>query len=236
MISALSITTIVPVYNGQRYLGEALASILDQAGGCDEVLVLDDGSTDSSAALARAVPGVRVEILPHRGKSAALNDGIRLAKGEWLAFLDADDVWLAGKLAAQRAAVANAPNLEAVFTHAEEFVSPDLDEADASRLRPAPGAMPGYSVSTALLRRSLFDRVGLLEEHVAVGEFVEWMARARDAGIRECLLEPVFLRRRLHASNLGRGEGGRPAHLLPMLRQVIARRRAQRGGDGSAGS
>ena len=76
MSESLSVTVLVPVFNGARYLGEALASALAQTEAAEAVLVVDDGSTDDSVEIARSFAGVQVEQRPHAGKSAALNAGI----------------------------------------------------------------------------------------------------------------------------------------------------------------
>lgn len=225
MTGDVGISILVPVYNGERYLGEALASILAQSSGADEVLVIDDGSDDGSAALARRHRGVRVHSVVHGGKSAAMNAGIRAAERDWLAFLDADDVWTPHKLALQRGAIAGDDGLEAVFGYVEEFVSPDIDDAVRRRLRPAPQPMRGYTSSAALLRRSVFDRVGLFDEGLGVGEFIDWMARARDVGLRETTLSETLVRRRLHGANLSLTQPAKPQNLLPVLRRMLARRR-----------
>jgi glycosyltransferase involved in cell wall biosynthesis len=97
-----TVSVVIPVFNGGRYLREALDSVLCQTLPPLEVLVVDDGSTDESAAIAEAYgPPVRVIRQANQGESVARNRGIDEAQGEWVGFLDADDIWLPGKLKAQ---------------------------------------------------------------------------------------------------------------------------------------
>src|SRR5690242_4967891 len=95
-----TVTCIVPVFNGERYLGEALDSIFAQGHQPLEVLVVDDGSTDGSAAVAKSYGDrVRYFFQPNAGPAAARNLGLEAARGEFIAFLDADDLWHRDKLA-----------------------------------------------------------------------------------------------------------------------------------------
>ena len=98
---------IIPCFNAAATIGEAIASALAQRGPGGEILVVDDGSTDGSLAIARGFgPGVRVVTGPNRGVSAARNRGIAETAGEWLVFLDADDLLLPETLARRLATAA----------------------------------------------------------------------------------------------------------------------------------
>ena len=102
MFSGAKISVVIPCYNGGRFLGETLTSVMHQTYPAYEVLVIDDGSTDDSAAIAESYgPPVRVIRQPNRGESIARNRGIEEARGEWVAFLDADDLWSPTKLQQQ---------------------------------------------------------------------------------------------------------------------------------------
>src|SRR4029078_4929566 len=109
------VSVIIPVFNGERFLGDALSSVQAQDYRPLEVLVADDGSTDASATLAESFAGVRCLRLEHAGVSRARDRGGAASNGEWLAFLDADDIWLPGKISAQVAAARADPELEMMF-------------------------------------------------------------------------------------------------------------------------
>jgi glycosyltransferase involved in cell wall biosynthesis len=107
----------MPCYNGARYLGEALKSALEQSYPPEEILVVDDGSTDGSREIARAFgPSVTCLEQAHQGPSMARNLGIARARGDFVAFLDADDLWVPGKLAQHARLIEQRPQLGLVYT------------------------------------------------------------------------------------------------------------------------
>jgi glycosyltransferase involved in cell wall biosynthesis len=102
-----AVSVVIPCYNGANFLRDTLRSVLAQTLPPLEVIVVDDGSTDDSAAIAESFgPPVRVFRQPNQGESVARNRGIEEARGDWVAFLDADDLWLPEKLAEQAKLVA----------------------------------------------------------------------------------------------------------------------------------
>jgi glycosyltransferase involved in cell wall biosynthesis len=181
------------------------------------VLVVDDGSTDGTADVARAF-GAPVRCVEQQalGVAAALNRGIELAHGELLAFLDADDLWVDDKLRLQTEVLRSRRELDAVFGHLANF--------DGSGTPGAP--VPGYSKGTMLIRRAAFDRVGGFADW-RLGEFVDWYARAVDAGLATLMLPDVLLLRRVHDSNTGVRLRDERSEYARMLKGVLDRRRAQ---------
>jgi glycosyltransferase involved in cell wall biosynthesis len=220
-----SISVIVPVRNGERYLREALESVLGGTRAPEEVVVVDDGSTDDGAAVAAAVGGpVRVVRQEALGQAAAVNHGVRESRGELVAFIDADDLWEPRKLELQSARLAADGDLDAVFGCVVEFLSPDQmgDRRPLPRLRE--GVRPARLRGTMLAHRSLVERVGPCAENLRVGEFVDWYSRAQDLGARDAMLSEVVLRRRLHLGNLGRQEAGSTDYVR-VVRDALRRRR-----------
>src|SRR5581483_6264857 len=120
------VSVILPVYNGEKYLAAALDSVRAQTHRSFEIIVVDDGSTDGSAAVAARYPEVKYAYQSNGGISAARNCGIRLAVGDVFALLDADDLWLPDKLERQLAALYGAAAPDLVFGHVREFISPEL--------------------------------------------------------------------------------------------------------------
>src|SRR5215203_2881736 len=110
------VSAIIPVYNSERYLAEAIESVLVQTYPSHEIIVVDDGSIDGSAQVAKRFgSAVRYVFQRQAGVGAARNHGVELAEGRFFAFLDADDLWTKDKLQLQLAAFAADPELEAVF-------------------------------------------------------------------------------------------------------------------------
>jgi glycosyltransferase involved in cell wall biosynthesis len=199
------VAVIIGVRDGERYLAEALDSVLGQTRPPQEVVVVDDGSKDGAAAIAESyAPAVRCIRRPREGAAAALNVGLRATTGDLIAFLDADDVWDPAKLELQCEALDRDRSLDMVFGEVEQFVSPELGSASRAELR-APGPAAAAKLKgTMLVRRATFERVGGFDQSRAIAEFVDWYARAMEHGLREEMLPQVVLRRRLHESNLGR--------------------------------
>lgn len=219
------VTVVIPVFNCRQYLSEAIESALGQTYKPVEVIVVDDGSTDGSRDVASRYDSVRVFRQDHGGLGAARNAAIARASGEYLSFLDADDVWLPGKLDLQLRALAADPSADMVFGHVEEFISPELDEATRRNLRCHEGPMAGMFAGTMIVRRSSYDRVGPFETGWQVGEFVDWYARAKERGLRSLVLPEIVLRRRLHKSNMGVRLRDSRADYARILKASLDRRR-----------
>lgn len=221
-----SVSVVIPVYNCERYLAAAIRSALAQTEPAHEVLIVDDGSTDGSASIARCF-GAPVHYLSqlHAGLSAALNRGVEQARGAFLAFLDADDLWAEDKLARQLDTLGADPTLDAVFAYVEQFASPELDPAARPSLPEGGGLAPGYLAGTLLIRAEALRRVGPFDPRWQIGNFCDWYLRAREAGLRHAMLPEVLLRRRLHPDNLGIRERARRQDYARILKHALDRRR-----------
>ncbi len=220
------ISAIIPVHNRAQYVVEAIRSVLAQTCPVGEIWAIDDGSTDGSAdAIQQFGPPVRYHYQTNRGAAAARNQGVALATGELLAFLDSDDRWLPDKLALQLAAFEQNPALAMVFGHVRQFCSPDLPPDQRPRMTAE--VMAGYHVGTLLVRRDAFHQVGLFETQWRVGEFVSWQAQATDLGLPMAMVSEVVMERRLHATNMGRTERSSANDYLRIVRAALERRRAQ---------
>jgi glycosyltransferase involved in cell wall biosynthesis len=232
-----SISAIIPVYNGERYLAEAIESVLAQTLPVLEIVVIDDGSNDASAAVAaRFAPLVKCEVAPHSGPGGARNRGVALTRGELLAFLDADDRWERDKLALQATALAADADLDAVFGHVRQFHSPELADDVRHRTRILAEMLPGYHPGTMLIRREAFERVGPFETTWQIGEFVSWHARASDCGLRMLMLPDVVMHRRLHEANLGIRKRDATTDYVRQLKATLDRRRGAASSDGKTDS
>ncbi len=222
-MSAL-VSVIIPVHNGARYLGEAIRSIGDDPP--VEIIVVDDGSDDRSAEVAAAFNGVRVIRQERAGVGAARNRGVTESTCEWIAFLDADDVWSDGKLRRQLVAFDANPDLDMAYCLVEEFVSPDLPPSVRSSLSARPGRHPAPLPSTLLLTRDALARIGVFGGSVTAGEALDWQLRAREAGLEMSPVADAVVYRRLHEGNSGRAtREDQHAEYLRALKRSIDRRR-----------
>jgi glycosyltransferase involved in cell wall biosynthesis len=216
------VSVVIPVYNGLRYLAVAIESVLAQNPSPAEIIVVDDGSTDGGGAVARAF-GSRVCVLTqaNRGPAAARNLGVAHASGDLLAFLDADDLWLFTKLARQMQVLQDDPLCEAVIGGVENFISPELGNAQRRLLARAAAQRGDVHVGALLIRREAFQRIGDFDTHWRHGEFIAWWARAARMSLHYAVLPELVLRRRLHVDNLTRRERYGQREYPTMLREHI---------------
>jgi glycosyltransferase involved in cell wall biosynthesis len=215
---------IVPAYQAERFLDEALDSVEAQDYGAFEVVVVDDGSTDRTAAIA-ARPGIKVLRQPHRGPAAARNAGIAATTGELVAVLDADDVWPLDRLSLQVEFLERNPQLGLVLGLTEAFLSPGELSPKHGRDLIASGPVPAVA-GTMLARREVLVAVGGYDESLWLCEDVDLLARIRDAGITAGSLDRLVLRYRIHAQNTSRDTDANKTVLLRVLRDSVLRKRA----------
>lgn len=199
----LTISAIIPTFNSGQVVGDAIASALAQSHPTLEVLVVDDGSTDSTQAILEAcAPPVRYIRQVNAGPSAARNAGAKLARGQWLAFLDADDLWLPTKLAEQldhavrSGAHAVLTGLfwpseggESIVAYSGSLRRDDLIAALLSRNVLAGGA------STLLVRRTAFEVAGGFDESMTAAEDREFLIRLAASCVVSVLPVPLTRRR-----------------------------------------
>ncbi len=214
----MSISVIIPAYNAARFVGEAIESVLAQTYPAGEIVVIDDGSVDETAAVASRYAGVRVIRQENRGIGRTRNRGMGETTGELVAFLDADDLWLPAKLQRQVEWLRANPECDMVFTWVTQF-----RQDEPEKLVGAP--MRGIFAGTMLIRRASFARVGEFESQYRVGEFIDWYARAQDLGLRGGIIDEVLLRRRIHGENTGVRERQHQAHFARVAKAALDRRR-----------
>jgi glycosyltransferase involved in cell wall biosynthesis len=217
------ISVVIPVYNGDGYLQKAIESVLAQTYQPLEVIVVNDGSTDQSFSIAKQFPSINVITQVNSGAGSARNNGVAVAKGEWLAFLDADDLWLPEKLSLQMNVFAANPCIDMVFGGIELFNSPEL------MLLPfvEKSVVEGFHVGTLLIHREKFAHVGGFFTDKRLGEFIDWYARAQDVGLQTFMLPDVVMKRRRHNSNMTLSTAHDRGEYLKVLKTAINRRRQQ---------
>ena len=219
------VSVIVPAYNGERYLDEALRSAVGQSLPPSEVIVVDDGSTDGSAEIAeRFGDPVRCIRQENTGVAGARNRGLSAATGEFVAFLDHDDVWPPEKLEIQVAALRSNPDVGIVSGRMRVFggALPGRPWSAHGR-REAPA---GAYLAAALIRRSVFDRTGLLDEQIGhAADDLEFFVRARDLGVKRLTLEDVTLHYRWHGENTSTDIDSAAIGQLEAVKQSLDRRR-----------
>lgn len=197
------LSVIIPAYQAEKYIAQAVASVRQQNWpGEIEIIVIDDGSADRTTEIAETLD-VQVLRKSQGGAASARNMGLRTAAGDLILLLDADDMLVSGSLDAMYNALADGET-QAVFSMAEDFISPELTDAQKAELKPRPAAYGGVLPGCSLIRRQVFDTIGLFDDTMRSGETVAWLMKLRDAGIKTAQIPNVTLRRRLHLTNTGR--------------------------------
>jgi glycosyltransferase involved in cell wall biosynthesis len=224
-----TISCIIPVFNGERYLREAIESIFAQTVRPLEVIVVDDGSTDGSAAVATSYgEQVIYRRQANAGPAAARNLGLRVACGEFVALLDADDLWHPEKLARQLACFAARPELDLCILYVQNFWTPELQaKVPWFAAHPLAKPYPGYGGSALLARKSLFDTIGGFNPDLHHGDFKDWFLRAAEYGAVMEVLPDILVHRRLHETNMSHHKttGSREDHLQFVKASLDRRRR-----------
>ncbi|HKY43060.1 MAG TPA: glycosyltransferase family A protein [Pyrinomonadaceae bacterium] len=218
------VSVVIPVFNGEAFLREAVQSVLAQKYSSLEIIVVDDGSTDGTENVVRSLPEtVRYLGQSNKGPAAARNRGIEYAQGSLIAFADADDLWPEGKLELQLPYLIRDPAIEIVMGRIQQVrLSKAVNE-------------PTFSVNlgSAVIRKSVFERVGLFDETMRYSEDVDWFMRAREAGTAIVTIDAVTLLYRQHEQNMTRGKSTSELNVLKALKRSLDRRR-ERTGSASA--
>jgi hypothetical protein len=218
------VSVIIPVYNGARFIADAVQSIVAQEYRSLEIIVVDDGSTDDTAqVVARLGRDVRYVFQGNAGPGAARNRGIRDASGDLIAFLDADDLWAAGSLRLLLNRLLEDPRLDVVHGYARLF---KYGEPNGGMDFLNPDEVFPYYIGAGLYRRRAFERAGLFEEQLRFSEDTEWYGRAAELGLRIDRLQGITLMVRRHENNMTRGKTLADLQMLPVIKLMLDRRRA----------
>jgi len=218
--SALAYAVVIPAFNAARTLRDAISSLLDQTVRPASIVVVDDGSTDESAAIATDF-GTVVTLIrqANQGPAAATDAGIAASDAPIIAGLDADDIWFPDKAERQLARLAEDPDIDALFCKAASFRHGDRPERDGP-------ARDMWNRSAMMIRRPAASRIGPVAEESGerfLGEMIPWLDRGRRLGLRLELIPEVLVGRRIIPGSLTYQQSA--AAWLPMIRAQLKKRR-----------
>lgn len=187
----------IPAYNAERWLPDAIESLLAQTAPPEDILVLDDGSNDETAAVAAGFGDrVRVVSQPNSGIGAARNRAVELVRGEIVAFLDADDLYTPSSIATRLDVLLKRPHVGVVFGHERRFA--EIRDGEPVPIGPSrPSPLPG----SMLVRRSALERVGSFPADTRVAEGLDWLLRAQELSVESVTVDEQVLWRRVHGEN-----------------------------------
>lgn len=219
------VSTIISVKNGERFLARAIHSVLKQEYSSAEILVVDGQSEDRSPDIAKSFSEVRYISQTQTGIGNAWNLGIREARGEILAFLSCDDVWMPEKLHLQVRYLMTYPSVQYTTARVKFFLEPGCSIPHGFRQELLEGDHVGHIMETLVVRKSLFNDIGQFDQSLTTGEDVDWFCRAKDFGIPMAVIPKVLVHKRIHDHNLSLNTMENNQNLLTVLKQSLDRRR-----------
>ncbi len=230
MIVRDRLSVIIPAYDAASFIRQAIESVRAQAYHPLEVIVVDDGSRDNTADIAGSFGA---PVICHRqengGPPAARNRGLAMASGEYIGFLDADDLYEPGRLELQIGKLRQNPGVDIVIGRLtrEELAS---RPGEPMTFKPVETEdQVNLHLGTCLFRRRVFERVGLMDERLRHSDDWDWFMRARELGVAMLLHGEIVLRQRLHGNNITRDRAANLHFLSVMLKHSLDRRRAASG-------
>lgn len=225
-MSRAPVTVVIPAFNAAAYLAESIQSVRRQPVQPAEIIVVDDGSTDRTPEIAASLTDIVCLRQGNSGPSAARNRGIAAATQEFVAFLDADDLWPEGSLAVRLSAMNGSRRLDAVLGRTRAFERLESGrpaEDNAAQIAPMLGA--------ALFRRSLFAEIGEFDPTLRSAEDHDFFLRLREAGRPFVVLPQVTLWYRRHPGSVTFGRPWWNRDFFRMLKNSLDRRTALSPGD-----
>ncbi len=224
------VSVIVPVLNAARFLNQALTSVETQTYTPIEIIVIDGPSTDNTAEIAKSFASVRYARQSGVGMWNALNEGLTLARGEFIAMISSDDIWLADKIQMQVDYLRAHPAIQYVLGLTKFVLIDGETPPRAFRVELLQGTHAALLPEAILARKSLYARTGKFDESFAITADVEWLARLTAAHEPYAVLPHVLLHKRIHANNLSTSPRAAPVHnheLLAIMRNQMRRYRAE---------
>jgi glycosyltransferase involved in cell wall biosynthesis len=220
-----TVSVIITVKNCDRFLAQAIDSVLAQTYQPDEIIVVDDRSTDNSAKIAKSYPQVRYMIGDGKGTASAYNLGIDSANCQFIAFLDQDDIWTPNKLNIQINYLLDRPEIQYTIAKIIWFLEPGYPLPIGFRKellnRDTVARIPG----TLVAHKSLFKSIGNFDSQLTAAEDFDWFIRASDLKIPMAIIPEVLLFKRIHNTNASLNVEKNNQNLLKALRTSIKRKR-----------
>lgn len=218
-------TVILPCFNGNDFIIEAISSVMSQLGPDDELIVVDDGSTDQSIGLINSIGDKRIRLVIRKkngGISAARNDAFPLIRGDFVSFIDQDDLWGEGRVKDFESVIAKHPDADVVYGVVKHF----YDDVALAMHYQLPETQIAVLPGSVTLSRDLVTKVGLFDITITCGEFIDYMARAKLITDHWHSSEVIYQHRRIHGKNYtlthAKDSSGYPA----VVRAHLLRKRA----------
>lgn len=219
------VSIIIPTHNGQQYLASAIESILMQSYTNYEILVIDNGSTDATGDIARSFPQVQYLYSEIADLAAARRCGVTLAHGEYIAFLDQDDLWTPDKLLKQVQFLETHPDYGAVIGLQQMYLEPGHAKPHWLKQLFLEKPQYAYLPSALLVRRSTFSITDNFNTAFSLASDVAWFLKAQHKGIQIGILDEVVVLRRIHDHNMSNKHISLQKEILSALKHSLEERR-----------
>jgi len=221
-----TISVIIPLYNQGKYVEEALYSVFNQTHPVNEIIVVNDGSTDNSL---EVINPFRDKIIiidkPHSGILDTVNEGLKKATGNFISFLDADDRWTRTKTEIQLQLLCQNPNIDMLFGCAQRFCMIVENNIETEKNM---DVLPGNTRVGGLFKKELFEKIAYQTAATNAHEFMDWLNRAKEAGRTFMNHTDVVFERRIHDSNDGiRNKELQRQQYFASIKAALDRRRAK---------
>lgn len=197
------LSVIIPMFNAEKFIETAIKSIINQIYKNIEIVIIDDGSTDRSAEIVKSHKEIKYFFQPNQGPAAARNLGILNASASYLGFHDADDICEVNRFSEQMNLITSYKNIEIVYTRIQNFVEIGAEVPDYLKTETLMLPRMGF-ISSAIIKKSVFEKVGVFDTELLIGEDIDWIARADKKNICSCTIPDVLIQRRLHQNNLSK--------------------------------
>ena len=222
------VSVVIPVFNGEKYLRETIETVLEQDYKPIEILVIDDGSTDQSASIARSFSEVHYSHHENQGNARARNKGVQLARGEWIALLDQDDLWAKQKIRRHVEFHLKYPELQYTISHFKMFLSPGMERPKWCREELLTQGHADFSPSSLVCRKDLFRIVGTFDPALKSSSDADWFFRAKDLKVPMTVIPEILVYRRVHKANQSMHVRQTHSELLKIIHHSIQRKRVSK--------
>ncbi|MFT5641874.1 MAG: glycosyltransferase involved in cell wall biosynthesis [Cyclobacteriaceae bacterium] len=222
-----NVSVILPVYNGEKYLLDCIESIINQSIVPKEILIIDDGSTDNSAAIALHYPQLRYKKILNKGVANARNKGLEMASFDWIAFIDQDDLWTHNSLKSRMNALENATHAKIVIGRQKWFLDGMSTAPSWVKKEQMQSSLDGYLLGCSLIHKDLFEEYGTFNDSFRFASDFDWFFRLKDASEDFLQVDDIVLNKRIHEMNESRHAKASLTELTRAIYQSVLRKRTK---------
>lgn len=218
------ISVIIPVYNCEKYISDAIDSVMAQNYQNLEIIVIDDGSTDNTANIVKNRNSTKYIFQQNAGPASARNKGICSASGELIAFIDSDDLWPENKLGMQLIEFQDDKDSEVIMGRIKYVELPDAVKRNMMRLD-SDNTFKYINLGAGLFKKSVFEKVGLFNEDFRFWEDLDWFLRAYENGISIKFIDQAAMIYRVHSDNMSNDRNQANHYFIKAVKNSINRRK-----------